>query len=121
MTVFEILALVAFSTLCSLGFSFACRFEDYEHFDQLEKEHRKKFYPQVQDKMILWWIRYYGADILGPYWSKPIYKCTICMASVQTIIPTIYMTGADFFLYWPMVVLATAGLNGFISFNYNTR
>lgn len=115
----EILQLVVACIGITFGFSFACRFDDYEDFDKMTPAMQKVWQPK--GKMIFWFVRYYLAPRLSDYWQKPFYQCVICMASVQSIIPCLWMFGVDAWMYWPFVALITAGINGLISFNFNTN
>lgn len=126
------LAVVAFSSLICFGAYVACRFawdtgehagRDWRDFDK-EPENYRKIKPD--DKMILWWVRWYGSKYIPEFYQKPIYACMTCMASLFSLVPTLiftfeYLTNPwYFFLAWPMITAATAGLNSWLAFNLRT-
>lgn len=101
------------SLLC-VGFYTACEFKGDSQFDAVGKE-LKKVWPKPnagQDKMLLWWIRYYAGPHLGDFWCKPVYSCLPCMGGLFTIVPT-YLVFGQLWI-WPIIALATIGLNRLI-------
>lgn len=111
---------VIFSSLIAAGFYSACGFGYDENFDKAPKL-MKKNWPKPgdddEDKMILWWVRFYIGKHITYYLSKPLYSCIICMGSVHSIIPTAlfcYLTNTTPFI-WPIVAFLTVGLNTHIS------
>jgi len=51
------------------------------YFDENPEAFRKQ---PVKDKMILWWIRYYGS-YLPEFFRYPLYYCMQCMASIWSV------------------------------------
>lgn len=45
-------------------------------------------------EMILYKIRKWSLEYLGKFWSKPLFTCPTCMASVHSI-----------YVYWPVTIL----------------
>lgn len=112
-----ILLLIVCPLVCA-GFYAATGFEGDAQFDKEEPEIQKIWpKPKPEDKMILWFVRYYTAPVLGKFWSKPVYKCLSCMASLHTIIPvTVFVLFNNLDLLWitaiwPGVALITSGTN----------
>lgn len=72
-------------------------------------------------KMILWMLKFYSEKWLGYFWSKPIYSCPTCMASIHGLIPFLILeyniNGFDInSLYrWAFYTLALSGLTTFIN------
>lgn len=60
---------------------------------------------------LLWKLKYYSFHYLGEYWTRPLFSCTICMASVWTTI--LYLLLADNYNIeqWLLSVMVVAGLN----------
>ena len=108
------------SSLLSVGFYASCQFKTWELYDEADVE-IKQAWPNPDDKMIFWWIRWYGGRILGDFWYKPVYGCLPCMGSLHSIIPlmiVIQLVGINqawFLLAWPLVAMTTAGVNCLIS------
>lgn len=44
-----------------------------------------------ETKMILWWVKKWADEKVGYFWSKPIYSCPTCMASLHGIIPFLFL------------------------------
>jgi len=108
----DLIGLVLFNSAICVGFFAACQFDGDESFD-VSQSYIKKQWPKPTDGMILWFIRYYLGRYLSKYWSKPVYSCVTCMASIHSIIPTIlFCSYFDISLIvLPFIILATAGLN----------
>lgn len=110
---FILLALTC--SLISVGFYAACQFDGDEAYDGLPKEFKKQFSkPEPHDRMILWWVRWYGGRVISKLWTKPLYSCITCMGSVHSLLPTIgfcYVYGLPILIIWPFVALATSGIN----------
>jgi hypothetical protein len=120
--IITVLLLSLLSAGCVWGFSVACRFEDYEEFDEASPALQKNWpKPKLEGAMVLWWVRYYLAPVLGPFWAKPVYKCMICMASLHSILPVLLFGTGSFLITWPFVILFTAGFNAYLTYNFNTR
>lgn len=115
MIITEIAVLVLICSAASIGVYAACGFDGDENFDLQESE-VKLMWPKPTDdqKMILWWVRYYGGRYLGKFWYKPVYGCLPCMGGIHSLYPTlVYLNYADgnFLLMWPLIALATIGVN----------
>jgi len=77
---------------------------------------------QPTDKMILWWLRYLSIKHIGIYWSKPLFLCLPCMASVWgtifyfTFLFAFMQNITIFaFLIWPFYIVSLSGLNYVVS------
>ena len=136
-----ILLLIANSLLC-LGVWVATQWDGSDSFDELSDILQKRqkgltihsaiscdgnpFYDKeyrdshITDKMILWWIRYYGSA-LPKFWQKPLYRCLPCMASIWSVpvLTTAVLMGmlepVQALILAPTYILALAGLNYIIS------
>lgn len=111
------LCVIANSMIC-LGVYMAAKFDNSDQFDDHPELYRDS---PIRDKMIFWWIRYYGS-YLPEYWRKPFYLCIICMASIYSI-PTVVAISylADLSLLqgvilFPFYSLSVCGLNTIISY-----
>ena len=111
-------AVVTFSSLMATGFYAACQFDGDEEFDKADKFIQKQWpKPNGEQAMIFWFVRYYLGKVIPYFWTKPLYSCIICMGSVHSLLPTFifcHLTGTTFWI-WPMVALATVGLNKHVS------
>lgn len=126
MSVWEIIGLILVCSAASYGFYAATQFTNDETFDDLDSQMQEGYpKPEPKDRMIFWFVRYYLAPIVGPFYSKPIYKCPACMGSLHSILPTyLYMSYMNFYwtdmlLVWPFVALATCGVNYCISVTWD--
>ena len=109
-----VLSLILINSLICVGFYVACSFDGDEDYD-LDKN--KKAWTTIHGKMLLWWVRYYGGRVIPEFWTKPLYSCLPCMGSLHSIAPTVlycYGTNTNFVI-WPLVALATVGLNYLIT------
>lgn len=119
--ILDILLLIIFCSLAATGFYIAAQFEGDEEFDAASRQVRRGWQkPAAGDKMIFWWVRYYGGRYLDKYWSKPVYSCLPCMGSLHSILPTfLYFWGTFPVWYiailWAFVALGTVGLNYLIT------
>ena len=116
--IFTLLALVLICSAISTGFYAACQFDGDEAYDEADPFMRKNWpRPNDSQKMIFWWVRYYGGRFLGKYWSKPIYSCLTCMGSFHSIAPVAlycHYYGVSFII-WPFIALATVGVNKLVT------
>jgi len=64
------------------------------------------------DKMALWWLSYYTERAIGPWWSKPLFLCPACMASVHGTYFYFIFSEKNILIY-PFYVVILAGLNSF--------
>lgn len=115
----DILVLLVFNALLCLGVYIGSKFSASDEFD----DDPSMFYgTEIRGKMLLWFIRYYGSYV-GQFWSKPIYKCLPCMASLWSLpmyVGYVCLTGSDVFasvLVWPLYVLTLSGINYLIAAN----
>lgn len=119
--ILDILLLIIFCSLAATGFYIAAQFEGDEEFDLASRQVRRGWQkPQAGDKMIFWWVRYYGGRYLDKYWSKPVYSCLPCMGSLHSVAPTfLYFWGTFPVWYiailWAFVAMGTVGLNYLIT------
>lgn len=110
------------SAIC-VGFYAACQFDGDDAYDSLDSDRKSSWpKPTADQVMILWWVRYYGGRYISRYWSKPVYSCLPCMGSIHSIYPTwLYLKYTafympyDFFYIWPLIALATVGVNFIIT------
>lgn len=126
MTLFEIICILLaapfLSAACSVGFYTAAQFDGDEEYD-IQSRKRKRDWPTPgpHQVMILWWVRFYLGRIIPHKWTKPIYSCLPCMGSLHSVYPVVlvmYLAGlgaAQFFVIWPVVALATVGINKLIT------
>jgi hypothetical protein len=71
-------------------------------------------------KMVLYWMRKISIETIGEYWSKPLFICPPCMASVWGTIVW-FMAGGSLVL-WPFYILSLSGLVTLInSYIYGTN
>jgi hypothetical protein len=70
--------------------------------------------PNIEEdsKMILWKLRYYAINKIGYFWSKPLFTCCTCMASVHSTY--IYWAALPLDLHslvvYPIYILGLAGM-----------
>ena len=69
-------------------------------------------------KMLLWLLKKWSDKTLGVFWSKPVYSCTTCMASLHGLMP-FWITYLTLYSFTPLAVgvwaFYTATLAGVIS------
>lgn len=104
----NLLLLILISSLISTGFYAACQFEGDSAYDASDKWVKKQW-TKPTDKMLLWWVRFYGGRVIPQYWTKPIYSCLTCMGSIHSLWP-MWVMGQDMTL-WPIVAFGTVGVN----------
>jgi len=121
---FDILILLLINSLLCLGFWHACDFSGAEEFDNYKTNQGRRHYAKERGTpdrvMIFWRLRWYGGQFLPPWTTKPLYRCLTCMASLHSIIPygiaaCVYMQDPWLWIYWPLYVLALAGVNSIIT------
>lgn len=111
---------VSFPVLCLLTSAFtfgiyaAAKFKNFEDFDKDPQMWRKL---RPENKMIFWWVRYYGS-YLPEFFRYPLYYCPVCMVSVYSI-PLFIASSFDWYYYF-LLVPVSAGINVLISENFNT-
>lgn len=99
-----------------IGFNRACQYEEAEI-----KPFKKVEPVNESSKMIFWRVKYYSEMYLGEFWSKPVYSCSTCMASLHGIIPffvTATMTtelGLVTVAYWAFYTLVLSGVATYIN------
>lgn len=75
--------------------------------------------PKVDEesKMALWKLRYWAIQNFGEFWSKPLFTCPTCMASVHsTYVYWAYQPlTTDSILLYPLYILFLAGVTTFIN------
>lgn len=82
--------LVIFAIICMgnalwiIAFNRACQYETTS-----EIGHRDDRFNGINEetKMIFWRVKYYSEKWLGAFWSKPVYSCPTCMASLHGALP----------------------------------
>jgi len=124
----DILLLLLFNTFLCVGVYVATQWDGSDSFDYMGDELKYKgewvgkSYPtfEIDNPMILWWIRYYGSQ-LPKFWQKPVYRCLPCMASVWSVpvLITAVLIGVlslgEAVLIAPTYILSLAGINYFVS------
>ena len=93
---------------------------------------RAFFYDNVKgipvdgDKMILWKIHYKVRSIVGEYWSKPLFTCVWCMASVWSIpvfFPAMFMVHEKLSLIniyvWLIYIPIVSAMAGYLDTKIN--
>ena len=104
------------NALAIMGFHRACQYDTYT-----DTEPENTDYIIEDTKMIFWKVKLYSEIILGPFWSKPVYSCPTCMASLHGIVPffvtAVAVTDVSFmtFFYWIFYTLALSGLTTLIN------
>jgi len=78
---FDLLILLILNSFFCGGIYIATQFTGSEYFDENPEAFRKQ---PIKDKMILWWIRYYGS-YLPEFFRYPLYYCMPCMASIWSV------------------------------------
>lgn len=74
-------------------------------------------YKGISDKMIFWKLRFWSIKFLGEFWSKPLFTCPTCMASVHsTYVFWSFMpwTMASLCVY-PLYILMLSGMVTYIN------
>lgn len=121
-----LIKLLVFAVVCIanayaiIAFHRSSQYEVYETDQHFQTEEGSvKMVPRgtiiPESKMILWWVKYWSDELLGKFWSKPVYSCPTCMASVHGVIPFLLtaaaMTGFEHitFLHWAFYTLALSG------------
>lgn len=74
----------------------------------------------IKHPMIAWRLRYYSIKYFGEFYSKPLFTCPPCMASVHsTYFYAFFLSLIGFswqwLLFYPLYVLILCGLNFIIS------
>lgn len=121
------ITLIIFSIVCFansfliIGFNRACQYEVYENDQHFVRDNKvcqiNKGKIQEDSKMILWRVKYLSEKYLGKFWSKPVYSCVTCMASLHGVLPfvlTSYLTtGLSYIgiVYWMFYTLVLAGFS----------
>lgn len=115
----DIAVLLLLNSLICVGVYISTKFTGSDSFD----DDPYMFYgTEIRGKMLLWFIRYYGS-YAGQFWSKPIYKCLPCMASLWSLpvyVGYVCLTGSDVvgsILTWPLYVLCLSGVNYLLAAN----
>jgi len=68
--------------------------------------------------MILWKVKLWSDLTLGEFWSKPIYSCPTCMASVHGLFPYWIVSLCLFEFGWMMIagwIFYTFALSGLVT------
>lgn len=111
---FDLLLLTFLNSLFCTGIYVASQFNGSDSFDDDPNLYRQA--PLSDDRMILWWIRYYGS-YFPKYFRKPLYECLPCMASIHSVPVYIFYCLIESvplwyaLLAWPVYVVALAGMN----------
>lgn len=103
-----LLLLLSLNCLWCIGFNTVTWCE----VDVVQLRNAKIYSQMVEDKMLLWPIRFYSIKWLGEYWSKPICTCLPCMASIHSLWFWAFnpLTLSNFGIYI-LYAFALAGLN----------
>lgn len=78
--------LLFFNCLYIYGVHIATEFE-------YRNESRSELGADEKSKMILWRLRFLSLKYLGPFYSKPLFTCPPCMASVHSS-----------YFFWPVII-----------------
>lgn len=76
---------------------------------------------QSNEYMVLWRVKYLSDKYLGEFWSKPVYSCPTCMASLHGVIPFLIAEaavngiGVDSLYRWVFYTVSLAGLTSFLN------
>lgn len=91
-----------------IGFYLATQYETEKDYYENTK--------RIKDKMILWFIGYYGDKYLPKLLRKPLYDCIPCMASIHSVyVYWLFMDWTLLNLYaYPIYILALSGITFFI-------
>lgn len=124
----DIAILILLNSFLCVGVYVATQWDGSDSFDHMNDELKykgewvgkyDKTY-ELDNPMILWWIRYYGSK-LPKFWQKPLYRCLPCMASVWSVpvLTTAVIIGlisaTQAVIIAPTYIISLAGLNYFIS------
>lgn len=60
---------------------------------------------------LLWRLKFYSLKYLGEYWTRPLFSCAICMASVHTTWLYFVLFDKYSLLQLLLSILCVAGLN----------
>ena len=78
----ELFLIALFNTCIIFGINKVTSFE-YCHPEDLNNSYCDEYGIDKDSKMVGWWLRYYSLKVFGEYWSKPLFTCPPCMASVH--------------------------------------
>jgi hypothetical protein len=112
----DLLILGLFNACVIFGINKASFFE-YCHPDDRVHDFCDKYGIDKDTKMVLWWARYWSLRVVGKFWSKPLFTCPPCMASVWGTAVYWIMTpiGVGAAAIWPLYVLMLSGLVALIN------
>lgn len=113
----DLFLLLVINSLICVGLYKSWQFEIYKSW-QFEIKSKSidndgNYVYEIDDntKGIFWWYKYYFLDKIPYRLSKPFGNCLTCMASVWGVIPFFYHYGFTYWVFYPIYVLALAGLN----------
>jgi len=101
----ELLCLALFNALVIVGINKATYYEQIK--------------TKITDKMILWRLRYWAVNRFGEFWSKPLFTCPPCMASVHStyifwaFMPFELTSLLIYIVYIPLLAGVTAIVNNY--------
>ena len=110
--IFIYLALALLNALAIIGFFYAVEYRTEVREECEPGTWRLRKREVITDKNILWRIKYYGDRFLPYALTKPLYNCTLCMASVHSVYVYWVYFGLDpsRMAFYPAYMLAVAGL-----------
>jgi len=116
----SLILLLVVNSLIIIGLYHVVNFEVEEGYgyDQDTFEMKREY--TKTHKMILWWVKYWGDKYINEFWSKSLYDCVVCMASVHSLYVYWYFYSFDLeaLMIYPFYILALAGLNSILNFRF---
>lgn len=107
----DIFLIALFNAGVIFGINKATSFE-YCHPEDLNNSFCDEYGIDKDSKMALWWLRHGALKLVGEFWSKPLFTCPPCMASVHgTWVYFMLMPfGWSTMALWPVYILFLSGL-----------
>lgn len=106
----DLFLLLVINSLICVGLYKSWQYENSEIYD-INFLGEKVYEVDEDTKGILWWYKYYILDEMNYRLSKPFGNCLTCMASIFGFVPFFYHYGFNYWLFYPVYVIALAGLN----------
>lgn len=112
----ELMTLGLFNALIIFGINKATFFE-YCHPDDVGGEFCDEYGVDKDSKMVGWWFRHMALKVVGKFWSKPLFTCPPCMASVWGTVVYWIATpmSSETLAAWPLYILMLSGLVALIN------
>jgi hypothetical protein len=101
-----------------IGFHMACQYES----EQTVIDGYLCNGVKPESRMVFWRVGYYSDRWLGDFWSKPVYSCPTCMASLHGLLPfliTYYLLGCydgNVFIMILQYIFYTLSLSGVVTY-----